>query len=59
MVKIWFTEFRCDRRITKDVKRSGRPDEVSTPETIENVDGMVVLADRRFELREIVEAIGI
>ena len=53
MVKKWFTEFRCGRTGTIDVERSGRPVEVTIPETIEKIRNMV-LADR-----EIVEAIGI
>ena len=58
MVKKWFTEFRCGRTSTKDAERSGRPVEVSTPETIEKIHDLV-LADRRLKVREIVDIIGI
>ena len=42
----------------RDAKRSGCPVKVVTPETIEKIHDMV-LSDRRFKVREIVEAIGI
>ena len=58
MIKKWFTEFRCGRTSTENAERSGRPVEVSTPETIKKIHDMV-LADRRLKVREIVEAIGI
>ena len=54
MVKKWFTEFRCGRTSTIDAERSGgRPVEVALSETIEKIRN-IVLADRRFKVREIV-----
>ena len=58
MVKKWFTEFRCGRTSTNDAECSGRPVEVAIPETIEKIRNMV-LTDRKWKVREIVEAIGI
>lgn len=40
--KMWFTEFRWVCRSTRDVERSGCPNEVATIETIEKIHHMVV-----------------
>ena len=57
IVKKWFTEFRCGRTSTIDAERPGRPVKVAIPESIKKIRNMV-LADRRLQVREIVEAIG-
>lgn len=54
----WVNEFKRGRKSTKDEHRSGRPIEVSTPETIDKIHDMV-LNDRRIKLREIVEVTGV
>lgn len=57
-VKRWVAEFKMGRTCTADEPRSGRPAEVTTPETIEKIH-KIVLADRRTKVREIAEAVGI
>lgn len=42
MVKKWFTEFHCGHTSTNATERSGRPTEVTTPETIERIDDMLL-----------------
>ena len=50
--------FKCGRTSTKDEHRSGRPEEVTTPEMIDKIHDMV-LSDRRIKVRKIVKATGI
>lgn len=52
---MYFTEFRCDRTRTKDAEYSGHPIEVTTPETIHDIE----LTNRRLSVYEIVKATGI
>jgi len=57
-VKKWAAEFKRGRTSLEDDPREGRPKSATTPEIIEQVHDMV-LYDRRMEVREIAETIGI
>ncbi|KAL7726433.1 hypothetical protein ACLKA6_004573 [Drosophila palustris] len=54
----WYSNFKRGRTSTEDSKRSGRPKEVIIPEIIRQVR-QIVLTDRRVEVREIAETVGI
>jgi histone-lysine N-methyltransferase SETMAR len=54
----WVNEFKRGRTNTSDAERSGRPNEVTTPEIVDKIHDMV-LEDRRVKVREIEEATGI
>lgn len=58
MIKKWFTDFRCGRTSTDDIKRSGRPKEAVTPEIVDKIHELV-LNDRRMKIREIAKDTGI
>lgn len=58
MIQKWFSEFRCGRTNTNDAERSGRPIEVTTPEMVDKIHGMI-LDDRRVKVREIAEGVNI
>ena len=46
------------RASTNDAERSGRPNKVTTPEMIDKIH-VIVLKDRRMEVCQIVEIVGI
>lgn len=51
----WFIEFPCDRTGTSDAERSGKPNELVTPEIVDKVLGMK-LADRIIKVRDMAES---
>lgn len=57
-IKYWTAEFRRGRTSLTDEERSGRPKEVTTPEMVDEIHGLVI-DDRRVKVREIAEAVGI
>jgi transposase len=57
-IKKWDAAFKCGRTSLKDNPREGRPKSATTPEIIEQVHDMV-LDDRRMEVREVAETMGI
>lgn len=57
MVKKLCTTFRYLHTRMSDTERSGRPNEVSTLETIQNINDIVLVNNQRLKMREIVEAI--
>ncbi|XP_055308260.1 uncharacterized protein LOC129572342, partial [Sitodiplosis mosellana] len=54
----WFTEFKCGRMSTEDAARSGRPNEVTTPEMIDKIHDLV-LNHPKMKVREIVETVNV
>ena len=58
MVKKWFAEFKRGRTSTEDADSSGRPSDVSSPETIKKILD-IVLADRRVTIRHISDTLNI
>ena len=54
----WYAEFKRGRTDTEDAERSGRPNEVVTPETIEKVH-QIVFENRKSKLREIADTLKI
>lgn len=54
----WFNEFKRGRTSTEDEQRSGRPNDVVTPEIVRKIHE-IVLADNRLKIDEIVEKVGI
>ena len=57
-VCFWVNEFKRGRTSTNDEQRCGRPSEVTTPEIIEKIHG-IVLEDRRVKVREIADIVRI
>lgn len=57
-IYFWINEFKRGRTSTKDEAHPGRPVEVTTPEMIEKIHG-IVMEDRRMKVREIAEIVGI
>ena len=57
-VKYWVSEFKRGRKSCEDEHRSGRPNEVTAPETVKKIHKMV-LADRRVKVRELADMVGI
>lgn len=57
-IKYWTAEFKRGRTSIFDDERPGRPKEVTTPEMVNKIHGMVI-DDRRVKVREIAEALGI
>lgn len=57
-VERWFADFKRGRTDTDDAERSGRPNEVVTPENIKKVHKMV-FRNRKLKLREIANMINI
>ena len=53
-----YAEFKCGRTDTEDAVRSGRPNEVVTPETIKKVH-QIVFENRKLKLREIPDTLKI
>lgn len=58
MVKKWFAEFKRGRTSTEDAERSGRPSDVSSPETIDRVLN-IILTDRRVTIRHVSDVLNI
>ena len=58
MVHTWVSEFKRGRTSCEDAPRTGRPNEVTTPEMIEKIHKLV-LEDRRIKVRQIAEITGI
>ena len=54
----WYAEFKRGRTDTEDAERSGRPNEVVTPETINKVH-QIVFENRKLKLREIADTLKI
>ena len=57
-VKYWVAEFKRGRTSCQDEHRSGRPNEVTTPEMVKKIHKMV-LDDRRIKVRELAGIVGI
>ncbi|EFN76544.1 Histone-lysine N-methyltransferase SETMAR, partial [Harpegnathos saltator] len=57
-VKYWMAEFKRGRTSCQDEHRSGRPNEVTTPEMMKKIHKMV-LDDRRLKVRELEDMVGI
>ena len=57
-IKYWIAEFKRGRSSCEDEHRCGRPNEVTTPETIKKIHKMV-LEDRRLKVRELADMAGI
>lgn len=53
----WYNEFKRGRTSTDDAPRSGRPNEVTTPENIEKIH-RIVLNDRKVKVGELAETMG-
>ena len=54
----WYAEFKGGRTDTEDAERSGRPNEVVTPETIKKVH-QIGFENRKLKLREIADTLKI
>ena len=54
----WYAEFKRGRTDTEDAERSGRPNEVVTPETIKKVH-QIVFENRKLKVREIADILNI
>ena len=57
-VKYWVAEFKRGRTSCQDEHRSGRPNEVTTPEMVKKIH-KAVLDDRRLKVRELADIVGI
>lgn len=57
-VKNWVADFKRGRKTTSDEDRSGRPADVTTPETIDAVHNLI-LNDRRSTIRFVAETLNI
>ena len=57
-IKYWVAEFKRGRTNCQDEHRSGRPNEVTTPEMVKKILKMI-LDDRRLKVRELADMIGI
>lgn len=57
-VKFWVAEFKRGRTSCQDEHRSGRPNEVTTPEMVKKIH-KAVLDDRRLKVRELGDIVGI
>ena len=58
MVEKWIGEFKRGRTSTNDAERSVKPKDVTTPEIIEKIHG-IVLDDLKVKVLELAEAAGI
>ena len=54
----WYAEFKRGRTDTEDAERSGRPNEVVTPETIKKIH-QIIFENRKLKLREIADILKI
>ena len=57
-VKIWVGEFKCGRTSLEDEAMSGRPLDATDEEMCKEVRNLVY-SDRRIQVEEIVQALGI
>ncbi|XP_017482304.1 PREDICTED: putative uncharacterized protein FLJ37770 [Rhagoletis zephyria] len=57
-VKYWVAEFKRGRSSCQDEHRSGRPNEVTTPEMVKKIHKAVMNA-RRLKAREVADIVGI
>jgi len=57
-IRYWFHKFKLGRTSVSDEERSGRRIQVTAEEMIEKIHG-IVLNDRRINVREIVDIVGI
>lgn len=57
-IKYWFREFKRGRTDTTDAQRSGRPNEVVTPENIKKIH-KIIMNDRKLKLSEIADTLKI
>ena len=58
MVQKWFTEFRCGRTSTETIPSPGHPNEITTPEMINKIHG-IVFNDPKVKMHEIAEIVSI
>ena len=58
MVQKWFSEFRCDRTSRETIPSPGHPNDITTPEMINNTHD-IVLNDPKMKGREIAEIVSI
>ena len=58
MVQKWFTKFRCGRTSTETIPSLGRPNEITTPKTINKIHD-ILLNDPKVKMREIAEIVSI
>ena len=57
-IYFWMNDFKRGRTSTKDEPRSGRPVEVTTPQMIEKIHGLI-MKDSQMKVREIAGIVGI
>ncbi|XP_017481945.1 PREDICTED: putative uncharacterized protein FLJ37770 [Rhagoletis zephyria] len=57
-VKYWVAEFKRGRTSCQDEHRSGRPNEVTTPEMVKKIH-KAVMDDRRLKVRGLADIVGI
>ena len=58
MVQKWFAEFGCGRTSTETIPRPGRPNHITTPETINKIVD-IVLNGLKVKVGEIAEIVSI
>lgn len=54
----WYAEFKRGRTSTADAKRTGRPNETTTPDNIQQIH-RIIFKDRRVKVREIADILKI
>ncbi|XP_036336110.1 histone-lysine N-methyltransferase SETMAR-like [Rhagoletis pomonella] len=57
-VKYWVAQFKRGPTSCQDEHRSGRPNEVTTPEMVKKIH-KAVMDDRRLKVREVADIVGI
>ena len=58
MVQKWFTKFRCGYTSTETIPSPSRPNEITTPKTINKIHD-IVLNGPKVKMREIAEIVSI